>query len=253
MRILLISFFLIWSAKAAAIDLVGTTDFSQIIAINSSLSARVEKIHVDQGQRVKKGDLLISLNSSLFKARVDAAKAGVATVLPRLAQMQDELDKANELYDRDSLALIALNIAEQNFQSASAEVSAAEARLQIAQIRLSETEIRSPINGNVFSIDTHPQRYINQRVSDPELITLVDNREMIVTALLPAEHWGEKLLAKPATLSYQGKTFLGKVVATGLSEVSGKNNHPALELKLLFLTNGKIPANAVIAIQLDDN
>ena len=142
----------------------------------------------------------------------------------------------------DSLALVALQHAEQDYAIAVARLKAARAKLRRAQYRLSEAEIRSPIAGIVLGIAASPGQYINTRISDQALLTLADNKTMVVTVLLPLEHWSENLLHRAASVTVQKQSYPGKIVAVDQQVTRGENNHPSLTLMVSFEADGKLPA-----------
>lgn len=242
MRFLLAILFVTGAMPAFAIDLDGQIDFSQRLTLNSSVSARVHRINVAVGQQVEPGELLLLLDKDSLQADVDQASAEVDALTPSMQRMLTELEKAQELFDRDSLALVALQHAEQDYAIAVARLKAARAKLTRAQYRLSEAEIRSPIAGIVLGIAASPGQYINTRVSDQALLTLADNKTMVVTVLLPLEHWNENLLHRAASVTVQKQSYPGKIVALDQQVTRGENNHPSLTLMVSFEADGKLPA-----------
>lgn len=252
MRFLLTLVLVFGSPLLYAIDLDGVTDFAQRLELNSSVSARVDSINVAVGQQVTRGELLLTLETTRLQAGVDQARAEVAAQAPRLAKMQTELDKAQELFDRDSLALVELQNAEQNHAIAQARLQAARAKLTRAEYQLSQAYIRAPISGIVLAINTQLGRYINTRVGDPSLLTLADRQSMVVNALLPIEHWSERLLNREARMSYGAQNFKGRVVGIGRQVTSGSSNRPATKLQLEFETDGKIPAGLPVKVSIAD-
>ncbi len=253
MRIFLTILLGILSAPAWAIDLSGVTEFDQRLTLNSSISSRVERIHVELGQRVAAGDLLLSFVSTGLRARVDIASAQVDALAPTLDRMSTELAKAQELFDRDSLAMMALQQAQQNHQVAEAKLAAAKARLALARFHLSQAEIRSPINGIVLGITTFPGQYINTQVSNQTLLSVADNSSMSVQALLPVELYSKTLLNRSARVVYLKKSYAGKVVAIDRQVSMGGNNHPAMYVQIKFQTDGSMPAGLPVKISIDDN
>ena len=127
MRYWLIPLLMAISGPSLAFDLDGYTDFSRRLGLNSSVSARVAELHTAVGARVVPGQLLLSLDPSELAAEVDIARAEMESLAPDIARRQTELDRAQELYDRDSLALIELQRAEQDFSIANARHAAAAA------------------------------------------------------------------------------------------------------------------------------
>lgn len=253
MRLFIIPLLLIFTSPLVALELNGNTEFSRMLMLNSSVSGKIAKIHVSDGQSVKKGDLLIELDTTRFQSELDIAQAGLDSLMPTLLQLKTELEKAEELFDRDSLAMVELQQAQQNHDAAMAQTAAAEAKLEIARLNLADTRIHSPTDARVLSVDTHLQRYINTTVADPTLLTLVDDRQMLVRALLPAENWSNQLLNRPATVSFHQNRYRGKVIGIGQQRISGSNNHPALALIIRFEANGKVPANVLVQVEIDEN
>lgn len=252
MRFLLTLLLVIGSSPVFAIDLDGQTDFAERLDLNSSVSARVESIAATVGQQVTKGELLLTLETISLRASADMARAEANALAPRVEKMQTELEKAQELFDRDSLALVALQNAEQDHAIAQAQLQAAQAKLARAEYRLSQAEIRAPISGIVLAIETSVGQYINTRVSNQTLLTIADDKSMIVTALLPLELWSEKLLQRKASVDFQKQTFEGRVIGIGRQISSGDNNHPATGLQVKFATNGKLPAGLSVRISVAD-
>jgi HlyD family secretion protein len=252
MRFLLTLLLIIGSSAAFAIDLDGRVDFARRLDLNSSVSARVDSIVVSVGQQVAQGELLLTLETTSLRAGADMARAEADALAPRVAKMQTEMEKAQELFDRDSLALVELQNAEQDYAIAQAKLQAAQAKLARAEYRLSQAEIRSPISGIVLAIDTSPGQYINTRVSNQTLLTIADDKSMIATALLPLEQWSDKLLHRKVRVSFQKQDYQRRVISIGSQITSGDNDHPATTLKVQFATNGSLPAGLSVRISVVD-
>ena len=251
MRSLLIILLAFLSPPAWAIDLSGITEFDQRLTLNSSISARVERIHVEVGERVAAGDLLLSMVSTGLQARVDIASAQVDALSPTVERMLSELQKAQELFDRDSLAVMSLKKAEQDHRVAQARLAAAQARLELARYNLSQAQIRSPISGIVLGITTYPGQYINTQVGNQTLLTVADSSSMSVQALLPVELYSKELLNRSAEVVYLKKRYVGRVVAIDRQVSMGDNNHPAMYVQVKFRADDFLPAGLPVQISID--
>jgi membrane fusion protein, macrolide-specific efflux system len=248
----LITLLYLLSPPAQAFELSGITEFDQRLTLNSSISARIDHVHVGIGQSVTAGDLLVSMVSTGLQARVDVATAETEALLPELEFAQIELDKAQEMYDRDSLALVTLQRSQQAFRIAEARLAASTAELELARFHRAQAQIRSPIDGIVLSIDAFPGQYINTRVENRTLLTIADNRSMSVKALLPVEQYRNTLLNRPAQIRYLDQEFQGKVIAIDRQVSKSANNHPAMILLVRFTTDGLLPAGLPVEISIDD-
>jgi len=252
MRLILPVLITLLSLPVQAVELSGIAEFDKRLTLNSSISARIERIHVEIGQRVAAGDLLVSMVSTGLQASVDIASAETEALLPELELTQIELNKAQELYDRDSLALVSLQRAQQNQRVAEARLAAARAKLELSRFHRAQAAIRSPIDGIVLSIDAFPGQYINTRVENRTLLTVADNRSMSVKALLPVEQYRKTLLNKPAQVGYLKQSFRGRVITIDRQVSMGANNHPAMFVQVQFSTDGTLPAGLPVQISIDD-
>lgn len=252
MRHLPIFLLLVMPVTGLAIEIDGQTDFAQRLEINSSISARIDSIRVRAGQRVKAGDVVVSLVDTGLQINVALARAEADALLPAAARTSTELEKAQELFARDSLAAVELQNAEQDHLAARARLTAAEARLDRALYMLSKAQIRSPINGLVLEVGAFAGQYVNTRSADPKLLTIVDADRMIATAWLPNELATPQLVGRSVSLRYGNQSFEGRVIEVGREVTIGENSHPAVKLRAAFETGGKLAAGLTVRITLAD-
>ena len=120
--------------------------------VRSNVSGAIVKKHVDEGDIVKKGDLLFEIDHAPYQAdynmalaNVNAAKVGVETA---------ELTAVNKtnLCEKGIISEYEKKLAENQLASAKAQLEQAEARLQTAKINLDYSYIKSPNDGVVGSI-----------------------------------------------------------------------------------------------------
>ncbi len=143
----------------------GRVKGSQEEAVLAKVSRRVTAIHVSEGQAVKQGQLLISLDSAnadisvqQAQAALAAAKAGAtANEIQRQAALNN-YNRMKELHDAGAVSDQALEAAKTQYDalntgSAEAGVAQAQAGLNLAMNSLRDYEITSPISGIVGRID----------------------------------------------------------------------------------------------------
>ena len=126
----------------------GKTD----IDIRPQVSGFITKVHVDEGQRVHKGQVLFTIDQVQFQAAVDNAQAAVNSA--RTAVSTAELTEANKrkLLDKNIISESQWAAAVDNLNMAKAQVGAAQANLASAQKNLSYTVVKAPADGVVGSI-----------------------------------------------------------------------------------------------------
>jgi RND family efflux transporter MFP subunit len=134
------------------------TDYVEVTgnaaAVNQvKLLARVEgfldQIHYEDGQFVKKGDLLFTLQQDPYKQQLAQAKAQVTLQQAALAHAKTEFARYGALAKQNAAAQTEVDHWDFERQSAAAQLDSAMAQVSIAEVNLSYTEIRAPFDGIV--------------------------------------------------------------------------------------------------------
>jgi RND family efflux transporter MFP subunit len=124
------------------LDATGSTVAANIVDIRPQVTNVVAKVHIKEGQKVKAGDLLISLDDRADRANYEKAQATADDA-------QRQLNRAEELLRQQFVAQGAVDTARANAQ-------AAQAAARAAQAQLSYDNIRSPITGRAGIINVFP-------------------------------------------------------------------------------------------------
>ncbi len=134
------------------------------VKISANVAARIIDLRADDGDRVKKGQILVQLDRTRYEAAVTQAKAGLSSAKANLRQAKASLDNAQKALSRlEKLFQQGLTSAEKleqaktqyevqrsNYDASRDQVVQAKARLEQAQDDLNKTTIRSPIDGVVI-------------------------------------------------------------------------------------------------------
>lgn len=115
---------------------------ANIVDVRPQISNVVKEVHIKEGQEVKKGQLLFTLDNCNDRANYDKAKAVADDAQP-------QLQRAKELIAQNFISKAGLNTAEANAKSAAATACAAE-------VQLSFNYIRTPIDGRAGIINVFP-------------------------------------------------------------------------------------------------
>lgn len=118
-----------------------------------SLTARViafldERLFIE-GTEVKEGDVLFRLERTQYEADAQKQEAAVAETSARLANANIQLQRAQQLLGTPAGQRAAVDDALANQRAAAAQLMSAQAALKLAQLSLSYTEIRAPIDGKI--------------------------------------------------------------------------------------------------------
>ena len=118
-----------------SVDVIGNLRANESVTIRPEIAGRIEKIQFDEGQQVKAGDPLFTLDAALIRADLNEANAN-------LALSQRSFDRAEDLIDRKL-------IAQSDYDSARSKLSVDRAKQASARTRLDKSVIRAPFSGVV--------------------------------------------------------------------------------------------------------
>ncbi len=125
----------------------------------------VTKIHIKEGQLIKAGDLILSLDDSLQQATADQQKAQIAVCEAILKNLQDELDKLEQSFNMDnrSISKDALDNAKNAVSIAKANLDAAKKQFITAIRLLSKYQLKAIADGKILSINTAAGSYVTSQ------------------------------------------------------------------------------------------
>jgi membrane fusion protein (multidrug efflux system) len=146
---------------AYEIEALGTAHANEAVEITSKVSNLVTTIRFREGQQVRRGDILVQLDSVEASADLDAARAA-------LSESRSSYKRSQELYATQALSPSQLEQLE-------ATLHANEARVTAAEKKLSDTQIRAPFDGR-----TGLRRVsVGSLVSPGAVITTLDDTSVI--------------------------------------------------------------------------
>lgn len=130
-------------------DFSGRVEAVDQVEIRPRISGTIDAVHFQEGQLVKKGDRLFTIDPRPYKAELARAEAARAGAQARLSLAKTELDRTRKLLEERAVAQRELDTRENAFREADANLKAADAAVQTARLNLQYTEITAPIAGRV--------------------------------------------------------------------------------------------------------
>lgn len=129
------------------IRVVGLVNAFRTVNINAQIQGQIQKLHFNEGQMVKEGDLLVTINPEMYKAKLAQAEGQLAADLATAQTAERDLVRYTSLIRSDSISPENYDKQLSTAESAKAQVKADEAEVDQARINLDYCSIRSPITG----------------------------------------------------------------------------------------------------------
>ncbi|MBS2213772.1 efflux RND transporter periplasmic adaptor subunit [Carboxylicivirga mesophila] len=160
-------------------DFVGQTYGLFDISIRARVDGYLEGIHFKEGGRVKKGQLLYSIDPAPLDAKVAEALSMVAQAKTNLVKAESDYNRYKPLAETNAVSQSDYDAAVANFGAAQASLEAAEASLQYAKIQQSYSKIYSPINGIIGRSMAKAGDYVG-REPNPVVLNTVSRLDTIL-------------------------------------------------------------------------
>jgi RND family efflux transporter MFP subunit len=122
------------------------------IEVRSRVRGFLEKVFVDEGVAVKKGQLLFKLNDQEFKVNLTKAKAALSNAVADAKATALEVDRVKMLVDKKVISKSELEVAESKLNADKATIEEARSMVQSADDQLAYTYIHAPFDGIIDRI-----------------------------------------------------------------------------------------------------
>mgnify|MGYP002347452045 CR=1 FL=1 len=188
------------------------------IDIRPKIDGYIDQILVDEGQEVKKGQLLFRISNPQFSQDMQSLAASVAAAEAAVATAELQVTKTRPLVDQGIISAFELKNVELALQARKADLQRAKAQYSNAVTNVGYTSIKSPVDGVVGTIPYRIGSYVNSATAQP--LTRVSDINTIFAYFSISEKQQLDIVAE-----IEGKTFQEKI-----------NKIPAVNL---LLSNGK--------------
>lgn len=156
-----------------AATIKGRTD----IDIRPQVSGFITKVHVDEGQAVKKGQPLFTLDQVQYQAAVDQAVAQLASAKTAVETARLTAQNKQRLFDKNIISEYENQLAKNQLAQAEAQLRTAEAAVVNARKNLSYTVVTAPSDGFVGVIPNREGSLASPSMAQP-LTTVSDNSDV---------------------------------------------------------------------------
>lgn len=172
------------------ISLPGVIKEGQTVQVSFKTAGQITHLNVREGDYVKKGQLIATLDAADYKVALDASQA-------QYTQMKNEVSRIKTLYERNS-------VSKNEYEKAVAGLDQITADLQAKKNQFQYTSLYSPISGYVQHIDTHDGEFVNTGTS---VVTLIDVERMEVEVGLPYNIYQQRNFLTDFIAIFNGKEY----------------------------------------------
>jgi multidrug efflux system membrane fusion protein len=173
------------------VSAIGTVQSIATVIIKSRVDGQIADVHFEEGQDVKEGDLLFTLDNRSFQAQLAQAEAVLQRDRAQLERAQLELKRQTELAGRGVASATKLEDAQMAEKVLQAAIRANEAAAENARVNLSYTTIRSPITGRTGSVNLKRGNVVKSNDTTTNavpLVTITQLRPVYVSFTIPERH-----------------------------------------------------------------
>lgn len=182
---------LVVSVAAAAIKSVpieiatiGTVDAIATVAVKSRIDGEITEVHIQDGQAVRAGDLLFSIDNRAIRTELEQAEANLERDQALLANARRDVERLSKLASKDYVAKQSMDETATNAQSLEASVRGGEAAVEAARVQLSYTQIRAPMDARAGAVQLRRGNLVRASDSTP-LLVLNQLRPIYVAFAVP--------------------------------------------------------------------
>lgn len=199
------------NALASGPVITGSVQPERKADLRAEVSAVVMQVIKENGESVKRGDLLVRLDDTAIRDSMQSAEAASRAASQTLDQAERTFQRLKTLRTSGMASAQALDDAESRRNNAQSDVAAARSRAALASQQLQRTGVRAPFDGIVSErkVSNGDTAQIGK-----ELIKVIDPTSMRFEGLVSADKIGLVKVGQPVHFSingYPGQDFLGKV------------------------------------------
>jgi RND family efflux transporter MFP subunit len=194
----------------------GTVAPLTTVDVKSQVTSTVTQVHFKEGQFVKAGQVLFTLDARTDEANVAKARAQLAKDNASLADAKRQFERAQQLFTQNFISQGAVDTAQAQVEAVTATVAADQAVIDATRVALSYSRITAPNAGRAGAVTVYPGSAVQANVTT--LVTITQLDPIGVQFSIPQRNLGDALQALQgggasvtATLADGGGAFKGRL------------------------------------------
>ncbi|PHX50074.1 hemolysin secretion protein D, partial [Pseudomonas syringae pv. syringae] len=196
-----------------SVTALGTLQPRSYVDVGSQASGQIMKIHAQVGDQVKEGDLLVEIDPSTQKAKLDAARYAIDNLKAQLQEQRALHELAEQKQQRQKRLAAGGATRAEDVQAAESEFRATQARVDMFKAQILEaqaalrsdeaalgyTRIFAPMSGTVVALDAREGQTLNAQQQTPLILRIARLSPMTVWAEVSEADIGH---VKPGMTAY---------------------------------------------------
>lgn len=197
----------------SSVTALGTLQPRRYVDVGAQASGQIRKLHVEAGDEVRQGQLLVEIDPSTQQAKFDAARFAIDNLKAQLAEQRAQFQLARQQYQRQRRLAAAGASRDEDLQIADAQLKVTQARIDMyqAQIHQAQASVRSdeaelgytriyaPMDGTVVAVDAREGQTLNAQQQTPLILRIAKLSPMTVWAQVSEADIGK---VKPGMTAY---------------------------------------------------
>ena len=159
------------------------------VNVGSQVSGTIDNLYVDFNSKVKKGDVLLTIEPSVLQATVDESKASLDSAVSQLNFAKSEYNRNKMLYGEDFISRAEMEQSQTQYEQAQQSVKRAQSTYDRAVTNLGYATIVSPVDGTVISRKVDVGQTVAASFQTPDLFEIAEDltKMQIETAVSEAD------------------------------------------------------------------
>ena len=163
-------------------EFIGTVNFDKKSKIASESSGIAKNINFEVGQKVKKDEVLVQIDSDILDAQIKASKSAVNMYTVQLKNAKKNFERFSALLEKKSIAQKIYDDSKLEYDVANENLISANAKLNELIIQKSKKQIKAPFSGVIVEKNINTNEWLNQ---GSQVATIVNTQDLEIIFNLP--------------------------------------------------------------------
>jgi len=215
---------------------IGNVEAYASVSVKARVGGELQKVHFQEGQEVKKGDLLFTIDPRPYEAALKEYRAKLARDQALLKKARDDAERYGQLIKGDLISREQYDQVMANAQALGATVQADEAAVEHARLQVGYCYIRSPITGRTGSFLINQGNLIKADDEKNPIVVIHQIQPIYVSFAVPEKYFPEI------------KAAMAQETLPVKAAIAGDESRP-VQGNLTFVDNRVDPATGTIRLK----